>query len=103
MHSVILGLHIVTCVLLVLIVLLQAGKSGGLGGMFGGGGSSNEALFSAPSGSSFLKRLTTTLAIVFMLSSLSLTFLSSRKGMKTVAGSIPPIQAGPAEQPAGDK
>ncbi|MFH1283542.1 MAG: preprotein translocase subunit SecG [bacterium] len=95
MHIFLIVAHIVSCVLLILIVLLQAGRSGGLGGIFGGGGG-NDALFSAPSGSAFLKKLTTTLAIMFMFTSFILTFLSSREGMKTVTG-MPPIQTSPAQ------
>ena len=87
MHNVLLTIHVTVCVGLILIVLLQAGKSSGLG-IFGGGGS--DALFTAPSGSAFLKKVTTIFAIIFVFTSIGLTYLSSHKGMKTVTGRIRP-------------
>jgi len=99
MTTVFLTFHILSCVLLIIIVLLQAGRSGGLGGIFGGG-SGSDTLFSAPSGSAFLKKLTTGLAIMFMFTSFFLTYLSTRRGMRTVTGSIAvPAQTAPAAQP----
>lgn len=94
MHSILLGIHIFVCVSLILIVLLQAGKSSGLG-IFGGGGS--DALFNAPSGSAFLKKATTIMAVIFVMTSIGLTYLSSHRGMKTITGRIQPQ---PVQQPA---
>jgi len=99
MQTVFLVIHVAVSFLLILIVLLQAGKSGGLGGIFGGSGSS-DALFSAPSGSAFLKKLTTSLAIIFMCTSLLLTIISNRRGLRTVTGFMPPIEATPQAEPA---
>jgi len=96
MHALLLVVHIFVCVALVLIVLLQAGKGGGMG-IFGGGGSS-DALFSAPSGSAFLKKVTTVIAIIFIVTSIGLTYFASHRGLKTITGSIRPKPA-PA-QPA---
>lgn len=91
MHTILLIVHIFVCVTLILIVLLQAGRGGGMG-IFGGGGGS-DALFSAPSGSAFLKKATTIIAIIFIITSVGLTYFASHKGMKTITGSIQPRPA----------
>src|SRR5262247_1299174 len=96
MYSVILSIHVIVCVLVILVVLLQSGKGAGFAGLFGGGG--GDALFSAPSGSSFVRKLTTGLAIAFFATSLFLTYMSARRGLGSVTrnawkGQIP-IQGG---------
>ena len=59
----------------------------GAGGLFGGG--SNDALFSAPSGSSFIRKLTIGFAIAFFCTTLLLTVLGSRKNTRTVLQRVP--------------
>jgi len=88
-------IHITVSFLLVLVVLLQSGKGAGLN-LFGGGG---ETLFSAPSGSSFLRRFTSGLAITFGITSLLLTLLSTRAEMGTVTSRIPPPPPATGTQP----
>jgi protein translocase SecG subunit len=73
--------------LVILIVLIQSGKSGGLSGLFGSGG--GDALFSAPSGSAFLKKLTIGMAAGFMFTSLFLTYLAARRGFTTITRNVP--------------
>jgi len=87
MYGFIVFVHILVCVGLILVVLFQAGKGAGLGNLFGGGGS--DQLFSAPSGSAFLKKITTGMAIVFVLSSLSLTILSSHRNERSLMERVP--------------
>ncbi|TXH22612.1 MAG: preprotein translocase subunit SecG, partial [Elusimicrobia bacterium] len=79
--SLLLSIHVVICVLVILAVLIQSGKGAGFAGVFGGGG--GDALFSAPSGSMFIRKVTTGLAIAFFVSSLLLTFLGARRGGTT--------------------
>ncbi len=82
MYSLLLTLHVLVCLLVILVVLIQSGKGAGLNSVFGSGG--GDALFSAPSGSMFIRKLTTGLAVAFFLTSLLLTYLSARKGLRTV-------------------
>ncbi|HBU70189.1 MAG TPA: preprotein translocase subunit SecG [Elusimicrobia bacterium] len=96
MYTFILVIHILACVSLILIVLLQAGKGSGISGLFGGGGS--DQLFSAPTGMAFIKKVTIAMAIIFMLTSLVLTVMTSRRNMSTVTGQIPTI---PISAPQG--
>ena len=87
MYGLLLTIHILICLILVIIVLVQSGKSGGMGGIFGGG--SNDALFSAPSGSLFVKKLTIGFAIAFICSTLLLTALHTKKTTRSVIQRIP--------------
>jgi len=92
-------IHIIICVALVLVVLLQAGKGAGLGGLFGGGG--GDQLFSAPSGSAFIRKVTTTMAIIFMFTCITLTILSSKRSEQSLMETIPTQTGGAPNGPAG--
>jgi preprotein translocase subunit SecG len=98
MYTTILTLHVIVCLLVILVVLIQSGKGAGLSNVFGGGG--GDALFSAPSGSLFIRKVTTGLAVAFFLTSLTLTYMAARRGMRTVTrgmfnqGMPIPIQGG---------
>lgn len=81
MYAILTILHVIVSVLLILIILLQSGKGAGISGIFGGGG---EYLFSTPSGGSFLRKATVTLAVIFVVTSLSMTFVYSRKHFQSV-------------------
>lgn len=81
MYGMILTLHVIVCLVLIVVVLLQSGKAGGMG-IFGGG--SSEALFSAPSGTAFMKKLTMGLAIAFLCTTIILTFLHGRRSTRSV-------------------
>jgi preprotein translocase subunit SecG len=61
-------IHVIVCVGLIVIVLLQADKGEGLAGAFGGGASST--VFGERGAGGFMSKLTTTMAIVFMITSL---------------------------------
>jgi preprotein translocase subunit SecG len=87
MYGFLVFLHIIVCVGLILVVLFQAGKGAGLGNLFGGGG--GDQLFSAPSGSAFIRKLTTGMAIVFLLTSLSLTVVTSNRNRGSLLQQIP--------------
>jgi preprotein translocase subunit SecG len=77
-----------------MIVLLQTGKGADMGAAFGGGGS--QTLFGSTGASTFLSKATTVAAIVFMLTSLVLAYMSSHR----TADSIMPQSPAPVEQTA---
>ena len=87
MYGVILTLHVIICVLVMLIVLVQAGRSGGFSGLMGGGG--GDALFTASSQQSGLRKATVALAALFMATSFFLTVLSSRRSGRSVFSNMP--------------
>lgn len=68
--------HVVVCVVLILVVLLQAGRGSTMGLSFGGGAS--QTVFGSSGGKNFFARLTSGLAIVFMVTSILLSIFSSR-------------------------
>ena len=94
------GLHWIVSLILILVVLLQTGKRADLAGAFGGGGS--QTAFGARGAATFLSKATTISAVVFMLTSLMLSMLSSPSsdGGKSVLDSVPaPASTAPAPSP----
>lgn len=75
------GIHIIVSVLLVITVLLQPGKGGDLGSMFGG---TTESIFGASGAVPFLTKVTRVLAVLFMVTSLSLGYFSTRSVKSSV-------------------
>ena len=67
-------IHSLVCILLATIILMQSGRGGGLTEQF----SSAETLFGAKT-NSFLVKATGVLATMFLVTCLSLAFLSSRQ------------------------
>ena len=74
-QTLILTLHIIVCVLLVILVLLQSGKEG-MGVIFGGG---NTSVFGSGGAGGILAKLTTFMAVIFVITSLSYTYVSSSR------------------------
>jgi preprotein translocase subunit SecG len=68
-------IHVIVCLFLICVVLLQQGKSTDLAGAFGGQGS--QTAFGPRGAANLLTRLTTWSAIIFMLTSISLTIAMS--------------------------
>lgn len=68
-------IHVIVCVFLIFIVLVQGGKGAEMGAAFGG---SSQTLFGSRGASTFLSKLTTAMAVVFMLTSLVLAISASR-------------------------
>jgi preprotein translocase subunit SecG len=66
--------HVFVCLFLILVVLLQTGKGADVAAAFGG---SSQTAFGARGASTFLSKMTTVSAIVFMLTSLTLSLMSS--------------------------
>ena len=77
LFNLLIGLHVFVCLVLILVVLLQSSKGSGLAGAFGGGG--GQTMFGGQETATFLSRMTTYLAVLFMVLSLLLAFLSSRR------------------------
>jgi preprotein translocase subunit SecG len=90
--------HVIACIILVLVVLLQAGKGADMGAVFGGASST---IFGSSGAGNFLTRLTTGAAVVFMTTSLALTWVGSRGGQSTIMPESG-LPRGGVEQPAAD-
>jgi preprotein translocase subunit SecG len=75
-------IHLLVCTLLILVVLLQTGKGADLASAFGGAGT--QGAIGARSSGNVLSKATTVAAILFMITSLTLTILKSRQESGTV-------------------
>jgi preprotein translocase subunit SecG len=64
-------LHVLVCFVLVVVIMLQSGSAADLAGAFGGAGS--QTAFGPRGAATFLSRATTWCAIVFMMTSLTLS------------------------------
>ena len=87
MTALIITIHVIVCIALILIVLLQTGKGADMGAVFGGAGS--QALFGNTGAATFLGKMTTVAAVVFMITSLTLAYIS-KSGGKSVVSDIQP-------------
>lgn len=89
------SLHVIMSTILIAMVLLQKGKGADIGAAFGG---ASNTVFGPRGAQSFLAKLTTTAAVVFMITSFFLAIISTRKSsvMETVT---PPAQTQQAPAP----
>jgi preprotein translocase subunit SecG len=100
METLVLVIHVLAALVLVGLILLQHGKGADVGAAFGSGASGS--LFGASGSANFLSRTTAIIAVVFFVTSLGLTFFSSRKTEhKGVMAAPPaaPAQSLPAQIP----
>ena len=79
-------LHILFCFVLVLVIMLQSGNAADLAGAFGGAGS--QTAFGPRGAATFLSKATTWCAIVFMLTSLTLSIKRTPTEVSTGSSSI---------------
>ena len=71
--------HIAVCLFLIIVVLLQSGKSGDIAAAFGGMGS--QTAFGPRGAATALSRATTWSAVIFMVTSITLSVYASRRGV----------------------
>ena len=94
MYILLLILHIIVCFFLIIIVLLQSGKAADLAGAFGGMGS--QTAFGPRGSATLLSKATTVSAILFMITSLSLSIMATRNaglGTTVLEGGTKPAPA----------
>jgi preprotein translocase subunit SecG len=84
MSALLVTIHIIVCFFLIIVVLLQSGKAADLAGAFGGMGS--QTAFGPRGAATMLSKATTVAAIVFMLTSITLSIIATRRG--GVSGSV---------------
>ncbi len=112
MRYFLISLHVIVSAILIAMVLLQKGKGADIGAAFGG---ASQTVFGPRGAASFLAKLTTGAAILFMVTSLGLAITSSKRssvmeGVKQqpqqTAPAVPlapPGQTAPAPAPAPGK
>jgi preprotein translocase subunit SecG len=105
MYALVMTIHIVVCIFLIIVVLLQSGKAADLAGAFGGMGS--QTAFGPRGSATLLSKATTISAILFMVTSLSLSIMATRNsGLGTsvldgAAGATTPAAPKTSAPPAG--
>src|SRR5277367_6626021 len=79
-------LHVLVCFVLIIVIMLQSGSAADLAGAFGGAGS--QTAFGPRGAATFLSRATTWCAIVFMMTSLTLSVKRTPTDVSTSTGSV---------------
>ena len=93
MHTIVIVIHIIASLALISIVLLQHGKGAGIGAAFGG---SSQTVFGSTGAAPFLAKLTAIVAVVFMCTSLGLTFMGRQPAPSVMQGAEKPAATQPA-------
>ncbi len=89
-------LHVIMCLILIAIVLLQTGKGSSMGAAFGG---ASNTIFGGAGPASFLNKITTIAAVMFMITSFTLAVLSTQGGTSSrVLDATPVEQTEPASE-----
>lgn len=96
-RSILLVVEVLCSLMLIGLILLQKSKGGGLGTAFGGGGS--DSVFGARTGN-VLTKATIVLGLVFLLNTLVLGIMFSRKAVADSALDRELMKETPQEQPA---
>jgi len=89
--------HFFVAVLLIVFVLLQDSKGGGV---FGMGASGGNQVFSATGAANFFVKTTRVLAILFAVTCISLTYITTKKSSSVVDGFVPEAPASTPIAPA---
>lgn len=108
MVALITAIHIIVCAFLIIVVLLQSGQSGDIAAAFGGMGS--QTAFGTRTAATMLTKATTYAAVVFMLTSITLSVFAARRAhlsgsvlegttKSAPAKAVPPAQKPPAPEP----
>jgi preprotein translocase subunit SecG len=88
-------IHVIVSIGLILVVLLQTGKAD-MGAVFGG---SSSTIFGSSGAGNFLTKLTTGMAIVFMMTSLTLGYFAGHKPSSTIFDDRAPAAQTPSTLP----
>ncbi len=76
MYTLAVVIHLIVCFLMIAAILLQGGKGAEIGAAFGG---SSQTVFGSRGPANFLSKVTVATAVIFMLTSLSLAYLSRER------------------------
>ena len=90
MENLLIFFYILISITLIILVLLQQGKGSDIGSAFGGG--SSNAMFGSSGSSNPLTKVTATVSAIFLILSLSITYLSRNSGEEAVDIDVPVIE-----------
>jgi len=97
MELLVLIVHVIVAAGIIGLVLIQHGKGADVGAAFGSG--SAGSVFGSAGSANFLSRLTAVLALVFFLTSMGLTWLSTKRGVDKGVLATPAAQSAPDKIP----
>jgi len=95
MYTLLTILHIFIAIALMLVVLIQRGKGSDIGAAFGGG--SSQTVFGGRGATTVLHKITAAMAVLFMLSSLTLAILAAKRGSSSIILEERPEASAPAQ------
>ena len=101
MFTVIVIIHVLVSFIIIGLVLLQAGKGADIGSAFGGTGS--QAGVGSMGTPTVLGKITTVVAVAFMVTSFSLAVLAHNRSTTIMPASAPAAPASPAVPAPGQK
>ncbi|HJW98862.1 MAG TPA: preprotein translocase subunit SecG [Terriglobales bacterium] len=88
--SLIVAIHVIVCAFLVIVVLLQSGKSADVAAAFGGMGS--QTAFGPRSAANVLTKATSWSAVIFMVTSITLSVMMSKRNSNSVMQGVNPAK-----------
>ena len=83
-------IHVIVCFFIVIVILLQSGKGGDVAAAFGGMGS--QTAFGPRSSANVLTKATTWSAVIFMITSVALSVMMSKRSSGSVLQGLKPSQ-----------
>ena len=95
MHTAIIIVHVLCTLFLILVILLQTGKGAAMGSGLGAG--SSQTMFGSSGAGNFLTKMTTAIATLFMITSLTLGIMSTKEKSRSV---MPDLETPAAKIPA---
>ena len=96
MFTLLVIVHLIVCLFLIFVVLIQSSKGAEMGAAFGG---STQTLFGSRGAVTFLSKVTTAAAVIFMITSLALTVVSAKR--VSVMSGERPAKAAPVQPFSG--
>jgi len=97
MYTLLTIIHLFVSFMMIGAILLQSGKGAEIGAAFGG---SSQTIFGSRGAATFLSKMTVGAAIIFMVTSLSLAFLSKERASEASILKTPKVETTPAQPPA---
>jgi len=85
MTTLLIVIHVLVSLFLIVIVLLQHGKGADIGATFGG---SSQSLFGSEGPVPLLNKITTASAVIFMLTSVTLAYMSAHRSTSSVMSDL---------------
>ena len=85
METALIIFHYFVCSFLIILILIQAGKGADIGAAFGG---ASQTVFGGRGPATFLSKLTTVAAILFLMTSITLAQMTKKATIKSVFDNI---------------